>query len=96
LLYCALIRYPLYRLPNGYGLAQVEQVIDYLYPLADTSNETLQVEKTSKRIRSVSSSTSMISTLSTAVNPTEIKRLAATRFMQQRHRWQQRLRKMSR
>lgn len=96
LLHCALIRYPLYRLPNGYGLAQVEQVIDYLYPLADTSNETLQVEKTSKRIRSVSSSTSMISTLSAAVNPTEIKRLAATRFMQQRHRWQQRLRKMSR
>ncbi len=96
LLYCALIRYPLYRLPNGYGLAQVEQVIDYLYPLADTSNEALQVEKTSKGMRSVSSSTSMISTLSTAVNPTEIKRLAATRFMQQRHRWQQRLRKMSR
>ncbi|MGO2504576.1 MAG: capsular polysaccharide biosynthesis protein [Psychrobacter alimentarius] len=96
LLHCALIRYPLYRLPNGYGLAQVEQVIDYLYPLADTSNEALQVEKTSKRIRSVSSSTSMISTLSAAFNPTEIKRLAATRFMQQRHRWQQRLRKMSR
>ena len=96
LLYCALIRYPLYRLPTGYGLAQVEQVIDYLYPLAGTSNEALQVEKTSKGMRSVSSSTSMISTLSTAVNPTEIKRLAATRFMQQRHRWQQRLRKMSR
>lgn len=38
----------------------------------------------------------MISTLSAAVNPTEIKRLATTRFMQQRHRWQQRLRKMSR
>lgn len=32
LLYTVLIDYPLYRLPNGYGLAQVEQVIDYLYP----------------------------------------------------------------
>lgn len=28
---CALIRYPLYKLPNGYGLAQVEQVIEFLY-----------------------------------------------------------------
>lgn len=27
----ALIDYPLYRLPHGYGLAQVEQVIDFLY-----------------------------------------------------------------
>lgn len=32
LIYCTLIAYPLYRLPDGYGLAQVEQVIDYLYP----------------------------------------------------------------
>lgn len=32
LLHCTLIDYPLYRLPSGYGLAQVEQVIDYLYP----------------------------------------------------------------
>lgn len=31
LLYMVLIDYPLYRLPNGYGLAQVEQVIAYLY-----------------------------------------------------------------
>lgn len=96
LLYCALIRYPLYRLPNGYGLAQVEQVIDYLYPLADISNKALQAKKTRNEVRSASSSTSMISTLSAALHPTEMKRLAATRFMQQRHRWQQRLRKMSR
>lgn len=34
LIHAALIRYPLYRLPNGYGLAQPEQVIDYLYPTA--------------------------------------------------------------
>ncbi len=32
LIYCTLIKYPLYHLPNGYGLAQVEQVIDYLNP----------------------------------------------------------------
>lgn len=31
LIYCTLIEYPMYRLPDGYGLAQVEQVIDYLY-----------------------------------------------------------------
>lgn len=31
LIYCTLICYPMYRLPGGYGLAQVEQVIDYLY-----------------------------------------------------------------
>lgn len=93
LLHCALICYPLYRLPNGYGLAQVEQVIDYLYPLVDTSNESLQAEKTHNKIRSASSP---ISTLSASIHPTQIKRLAATRFMQQRHRWQQRLRKISR
>lgn len=32
LIHCTLIDYPLYRLPNGYGLAQPEQIIDYLYP----------------------------------------------------------------
>jgi capsular polysaccharide export protein len=32
LVYATLIDYPLYRIPQGYGLAQVEQVIDYLYP----------------------------------------------------------------
>ncbi|WP_230660722.1 capsular polysaccharide biosynthesis protein [Psychrobacter sp. I-STPA10] len=31
MIYCALIRYPLYHLPKGHGLAQVEQIIDYLY-----------------------------------------------------------------
>ncbi|PIE46905.1 MAG: beta-3-deoxy-D-manno-oct-2-ulosonic acid transferase [Gammaproteobacteria bacterium] len=36
LIYCTLIEYPLYRLPGGYGLAQVEQVIDYLYKNEDS------------------------------------------------------------
>lgn len=31
LIYCTLIEYPMYILPDGHGLAQVEQVIDYLY-----------------------------------------------------------------
>lgn len=31
LIYATLIDYPLYRLTNGYGLAQVEDVIDFLY-----------------------------------------------------------------
>lgn len=33
-----LIDYPIYRLPNGYGLAQVEDVIDYLYPIQNVEN----------------------------------------------------------
>lgn len=32
LVYCALITYPIYRLPSGHGLAQVEQIVDHLYP----------------------------------------------------------------
>lgn len=32
LIYASLIDYPLYSIPNGYGLAQVEDVIDFLYP----------------------------------------------------------------
>jgi len=37
LIYRTLIDYPLYRLPSGYGLAQPEQVIDYLYPAIKTT-----------------------------------------------------------
>jgi capsular polysaccharide export protein len=39
LIHCTLIDYPLYRLPNGYGLAQPEQVIDYLYPVTKRSED---------------------------------------------------------
>jgi capsular polysaccharide export protein len=39
LIHCTLIDYPLYRLPNGYGLAQPEQVIDYLYPATKRSED---------------------------------------------------------
>lgn len=38
LIYCTLIQYPLYRLPNGYGLAQVEQVIEHLYNKVQAKN----------------------------------------------------------
>lgn len=41
LIHGALIDYPVYRLPHGYGLASVEQVIDYLY------NQTHQAAKPS-------------------------------------------------
>lgn len=41
LIHCTLIEYPLYRLPEGYGYAQVEQVIDYLYPPADSTTKTV-------------------------------------------------------
>ncbi len=49
LIYCTLIKYPLYHLPNGYGLAQVEQVIDYLYPT--NSQERVKSYKISKKQR---------------------------------------------
>lgn len=92
LIYGALICYPLYRLPDGYGLAQVEQVIDYLYPPKDLhlleSSEETQSEMASI---SNSSAKTVASSLST-----KLKRHATIRFMQQRHRWQQKLRKTSR
>ena len=97
LLYCALICYPLYRLPNGYGLAQVEQVIDYLYPpkssslLEDIDNTASQAKTSNSVNSSVSHATSILSVL-----PAKLKRQATTRFMQQRHQWQQRLRQLSR
>ena len=97
LLHCVLIRYPLYRLPNGYGLAQVEQVIDYLYPpnnehrLENGCGKSSQTKMSGNTHRSMQTSTSVVSTLTT-----QIKRNAATRFMQQRHRWQQLMRKVSR
>lgn len=90
LLYCALICYPLYRLPNGYGLAQVEQVIDYLYPLEEAIKERSQLDK------STCTDNTSKSVLFASFKPAQFKRYAATRFMQQRHRLQQHLRKPSR
>lgn len=90
LLYCALICYPLYRLPNGHGLAQVEQVIDYLYPVEDFTKEASQLGQ-DYRIDNMSKLAQ-----SASFNPAQFKRYAATRFMQERHRLQQRLRKTSR
>lgn len=94
LVYGSLIRYPLYRLPDGYGLAQVEQVIDYLYPLkmALTESDKDSYDNSSHSMDgSVQKSASRISKI-----PTQLKRQAITRFMQQRHRWQQQWRNMSR
>ncbi len=96
LLYCALICYPLYRLPSGYGLAQVEQVIDYLYPLNHANHENDQVEKNDGSAHSRNTLTSFVSTLPTSFNSAQFKRQVATQFMQQRHCLQQRLRKTPR
>ncbi|OLF37073.1 MULTISPECIES: capsular polysaccharide biosynthesis protein [unclassified Psychrobacter] len=89
LLYCALIRYPLYRLPEGYGLAQVEQVVDYLYPAKHQNQQVSQ----NKSYDSVAQTNTILpvklSTLSKLTN--QFKRHTATRFMQQRHQWQQHL-----
>ena len=92
LIYGALICYPLYRLPDGYGLAQVEQVIDYLYPPKD-----LQLLENSEKSQSEMASTldSSFKTVTSSLS-TKLRRHATTRFMQQRHQWQQKLRKMSR
>ena len=89
LLHCALIRYPLYRLPKGHGLAQVEQVIDYLYP-PNKNAETLQIKQHSSIASATNSSSAKLSELSEVT--AHLKRRTATRFMQQRHKWQQRLR----
>jgi len=92
LIYGALICYPLYRLPDGYGLAQVEQVIDYLYPPKDSQLLADSEESQSEMADPVDSSArTMASSLAT-----KLKRHATIRFMQQRHRWQQKLRKVSR
>ncbi|CAM3543585.1 capsular polysaccharide biosynthesis protein [Psychrobacter glaciei] len=90
LLHCTLIDYPLYRLPDGYGLAQVEQVIDYLYPPKNNAFAATQNEINNNSVKTIS-----ISKKLSAV-PSQLKRQAATRFMQQRHQWQQRLRSVLR
>ncbi|MDN6275058.1 capsular polysaccharide biosynthesis protein [Psychrobacter sp.] len=92
LLYCTLIRYPLYRLPGGYGLAQVEQVIDYLYSGTDNnenanSNPTASHDTKSDRLIGDTANLS-IKTKPLSQSLTAFKRQAATRFMQQRHQWQ--------
>ncbi|MGP9557609.1 capsular polysaccharide biosynthesis protein [Psychrobacter sp. AOP7-A1-24] len=91
LIYGALICYPLYRLPDGYGLAQVEQVIDYLYPPRDLHllerNDKSEPETTHTLNNSVKTLTSSL--------PTKVKRYVTIRFMQQRNRLQQQLRKIS-
>ncbi|WP_367106554.1 capsular polysaccharide biosynthesis protein [uncultured Psychrobacter sp.] len=93
LLHATLIDYPLYRLPNGYGLAQVEQVIDNLYPGHDEGRAE-QADDTAKAMPAKASKPSALSTVS--VLSAQLKRRATTQFMQKRHQWQQRLRKTSR
>ncbi|KAA0913762.1 capsular polysaccharide biosynthesis protein [Psychrobacter sp. ANT_WB68] len=93
LIYCTLIRYPLYRLPDGYGLAQVEQVIDYLYPPTDKdiNDPYVKLQKlTVATDRNLAVKQGSLLPLST-----QLKRRATTRFMQQRHQWQQLLHKKS-
>ena len=85
LLHCALIRYPLYRLPDGYGLAQVEQVIDYLYPSIQSTGTTQNPSE---------STDTMITSQNLSKLSKQLQRRAATRFMQLRHQWQQHLRKI--
>lgn len=86
LLHCALIRYPLYRLPDGYGLAQVEQVIDYLYPSTQSTGTTQNPSE---------STDTMITSQNLSKLSKQLQRRAATRFMQLRHQWQQHLCKIT-
>lgn len=85
LIYCTLICYPIYRLPEGYGLAQPEQVIDYLYPSKDGHNP-VKYSNISHSTNNTKSSF-VASLTSNVLSPA--KRQANTRFMQLRHRWQQ-------
>ncbi|WP_201631579.1 capsular polysaccharide biosynthesis protein [Psychrobacter immobilis] len=94
LLHCTLIDYPLYRLPNGYGLAQVEQVIDYLYPPKNNDLAAKQNQINNASVKTSATSKKPLAIISQI--PSQFKRRAATHFMQQRHQWQQRLRKLSR
>ena len=99
LLYSALICYPLYRLPNGYGLAQVEQVIDYLYPIQELRQS---VDSQSVKGQNVESEAGVAGSINGSAQSsisskpsvrTQLKQRLTTAFMQQRHQWQQRLRK---
>ena len=105
LIYNALIQYPLYRLPDGYGLAQIEQVIDYLYPLKDADGpkgdlaHSSLVQLNLVQPSAVTDNTTLPakgSILRISTLPARMKRTVTIRFMQQRHQWQQRLRKLSR
>ena len=98
LIYCALIRYPLYHLPDGYGLAQVEQVIDYLYPPTKPTGVP-QTELNQNQTLSESTNTAshrLTASQKLSKLPEQLRRRAATRFMQQRHQWQQIFHKKSR
>lgn len=94
LLHCTLIDYPLYRLPAGYGLAQVEQVIDYLYPPKNDGKKTSNSKQNNSKVNTAQ--VSPVKWRAVTALSTQLKRHAATRFMQQRHQWQQLLRKKPR
>lgn len=87
LLHCALIAYPLYRLPHGYGLAQVEQVIDCLYPSQGMKNGVTENQKIPKcLVQSKKSAPPLLAT---------VKRRAVIRFMQKRRQVLEHLHKAS-
>jgi len=88
LIQCTLIAYPLYRLPEGYGLAQVEQVVDYLYPSCDSDIATSSDSGAAQPPLSITKS-KLVKKIQS------VKRQAATRFMQQRHQLKQLLQKPS-
>lgn len=89
LIYCTLIQYPLYRLPEGYGLAQIEQVIDYLYPTSDAKNN----NDTTQTVSGELELSKGVSLKQSAIQKAAIKRQVATRFMQVRHAFKKRLQK---
>lgn len=88
LIYCTLIQYPLYRLPDGYGLAQVEQVIDYLYPNHKTTQSNslgnLEVNNGHRSHKSKDHGVKIAPTITRHFEASN--QLVKTRFMQWRHR----------
>lgn len=83
LIYATLLNYPLYRLPEGYGLAQVEEVIDYLYNCP-------HLAKGSEKITLPKDITQAKSLLTQTVKPLikQQKLQLATKFMQLRYQKQ--------
>ena len=81
LIHSTLIDYPLYRLPDGYGLAQVEQVIEYLY--GDAKNG--QITATNHQQTQENSITPNKTSQAVQKQPFTKKQKLAKRFMQARH-----------
>ena len=84
LIFATLIDYPLYRLPNGFGLAQVEEVIDYLYASPDKNAENLNQNQGFILPKNVSQAKKLVKNHAKSLIKKHKPQLT-TKFMQLRH-----------